>query len=74
MQPKPFFFDAQQTLFAGNAAFPRFRFPGKPLSLQCSLHRTAIWAVERALERTHKLGGPAPHYMIARRSGGKQAT
>jgi len=37
------------------------------------LNRTATWAVERLLDRAHKLGATSPdHYLIPRRLGGKQ--
>lgn len=37
------------------------------------LNRTAMWAVERLLDRAHKLGSTNPeHYLIPRRVGGKQ--
>jgi integrase len=37
------------------------------------LNRTATWAVERLLDRAHKLGAIAPeHYLIPRRIAGKQ--
>ncbi|MFZ0860136.1 MAG: site-specific integrase, partial [Candidatus Sulfotelmatobacter sp.] len=37
------------------------------------LNRTATWAVERLVDRAHKLGATAPeHYMIPRRVAGRQ--
>ena len=37
------------------------------------LNRTATWAVERLVDRAHKLGATAPeHYLIPRRVAGKQ--
>ena len=45
----------------------RFRVRAIPLNL------TATWAVERLLDRTHKLGATSPdHYLIPRRIGGKR--
>jgi len=37
------------------------------------LNRTATWAVERLVDRAHKLGATDPeHYLIPRRIAGKQ--